>query len=183
LSWVDLFKLYGKVEPNITRLRLKLGNDLDSDVGDVIGFITQDPTRSNILFFTPDTDVLPTVSVSPITRIIDPRKDIPGITLPVPAIGQRYLLSSSEVDSNDLAIIGNVPGNIWGNISAHNNDIIEYTNSGWVVSFNSIASTSNQYTINTSNNAYYMYNGETWVYVYYGIFPNGFWRIENLIKT
>lgn len=186
LSWNSLIQKYGQITPNITKIRLKLTEDLDYDANDIIGTIEEDPIHQNILFFTPDTDTLPINTLNPILDIIDPTEIYPGHNLPASFAGQRYLLTSSNSANLEPAIAPNVPNSPWGQfLVAYPNDIIEYNGINWVVSFDSRSTINKEYVINTSNNSQYAYDPITkeWSYSYYGIYDAGLWRIDNIIQA
>lgn len=181
LNWESLFKAYGRIEPGITNIRLKLNTDLDVTDTDVIGTIAQDPTRPNVLFFNPDIDTLPANTLPSITTIIDPTISWPGNNLPVAISGQRYLLTGG--DNNEPVFPPGIDNSPWGNnIVAYTNDIIQYNGTEWVVIFDSTSATGKNYTINNSNNSQYMFSDNVWSYSYFGTYSPGYWRITNLIK-
>lgn len=182
LSWQKLIQAYGQITPDITKLRLKLDPDLDVTSSDIIGSIVQDPSRSNVLLFSPDTDTLPTNTLLPISSIIDPTEIWPGNGLPGAIAGQRYLLTSS--DSTEPAIPPGVPTSPWGqNIVAYPNDIIEFNGIDWIVIFDSKNTTDKNYVINNSNGIQYTFDGIEWTYTYYGVYSPGYWRIDNIIQA
>jgi len=183
LNWQTLFAAYGKIEPNITKLRLKLNPDIEVDTTDVIGTIVFDEAQPNMLYFTPDESTLPVNTILPINDIIDPTSIWPGNGLPNAAAKQRYLLTS-YYDNNDPAFPPGVPTSPWGSdIVAYPNDIIQFNGISWEVIFNSKTATGLNYVINNSNGSQYMFNGQEWVYSYYGTYSPGYWRIDNLIQV
>jgi len=186
LSWATLIQLYGQITPNITELTLKLDPNIEVDTSDVIGTIAQDPTRQNVLLFTPDTATLPGNTILPISAIIDPTEVYPGNGLPAAMAGQRYLLTSRDSAGEEPAIPPNVPTSPWGfNIVAYPNDIIEYNGVQWVVIFDSKTATGNSYVVNNSNSSQYTYDASTgqWSYTYYGQYAPGYWILDNLVSA
>ncbi len=186
LSWLTLIELYGQITPNITKIRLKLDPDLDVDDADIIGGIIQDPTRQNVLLFTPDADTLPANTILPIYAIIDPTEVTPGNGLPGAIAGQRYLLTSHSSDGEEPAIPPNVPNSPWGqNIIAYPNDIIEFNGIKWIVIFDSRNSVGKNYVINNTNSSQYMFDSAVneWTYTYYGQYMPGYWRIDGIISA
>lgn len=184
LSWFSLIQKYGQITPNITKIRLKLDPNLDITDTDIIGGIVQDPVNQNILFFTPDIDTLPQTNMAPILDIIDPSEMWPGHQLPSVSAGQRYLLASSNSQSEEPAIPDNVHTSPWGQfLVAYTNDIIEYNGISWVVSFNSRAAIGKSYVINNSNGAQYTFFEGQWSYTYFGTYSAGLWRIDNIIQA
>ena len=113
LAWWRFLTLYGTVKPygtygvNASQIRLKTVDDLTQTNSDVVGWIELDNVNQNILYWTPDGESLPTVTMPPINAIVNPMTSGPGINLPAAASGQRYLLTE------------NVPivSQSWGNIS------------------------------------------------------------------
>lgn len=186
LSWQQLIEIYGQITPNITNIRLKLDPDLDVSDSDIIGGIVQDPTRKNVLLFTPDIDTLPANTILPILSIIDPAEVTPGNGLPASLPGQRYLLTSYNSVGEEPAIPPGVSTSPWGqNVVAYPNDIIEFNGVNWVVIFDSINATGKNYVINNTNSSQYTFDASVkeWTYTYLGSYLPGFWRIDNIIKA
>lgn len=186
LSWQTLIQKYGQITPNITSIRLKLDPNIDVTDTDIIGTIAQDPSRQNVLLFTPDIDTLPSNTIPPIAEIIDPKEVTPGNGLPVAVAGQRYLLTSHDSVGEEPAIPPMVSTSPWGsNIVAYPNDIIEFNGVSWTVIFDSRNSSGKNYVINNSNSSQYMFDSETqeWTYTYYGTYNQGYWRIDNIISA
>lgn len=184
LSWQDLIQKYGQITANITKIRLKLDPNLDVTSSDIIGGITQDLTRQNVLFFNVDADTMPGNTLSPITAIIDPTEVTPGNGLPAAVPGQRYLLTSANSITEEPAIPPNVSTSPWGQyLVAYVNDIIEYNGNSWSVAFDSRNSVGKNYVVNNTNSSQYMYDGSSWTYTYYGIYSPGYWRIDNIISA
>lgn len=184
LDWQTLINLYGQIDPNITKIRLKLDPNIDITDSDIIGGIALDPNRKNVLFFAPDVDTLPSNTILPINDIIDPTEVVPGDGLPVAATGQRYLLTSQDSAGEEPAIPISVLNGPWGNgIVAYPNDVIEFNGVNWVVVFDSRTSTGKNYLINNSDSTQYMFDGTNWAYTYYGTYAPGYWRIDNIIDS
>lgn len=186
LSWQSLIQKYGQITPNITSIRLKLDPNLDVTDSDIIGGIEQDELRPNVLFFTPDVDTLPANTILPIADIIDPTEIWPGNGLPMAQPGQRYLLTAHNSAGEEPAIPPMVSTSPWGNnIVAYPNDIIEFNNGSWSVVFDSRNSTGKNYVINNTNSCQYMFDSVTqeWTYTYYGVYNQGYWRIDNIIQA
>ena len=186
LSWQELIQKYGQITPNITNIRLKLDPDLDVTDSDIIGLIEQDPTRQNVLLFTPDIDTLPANTIPQILNIIDPTEVTPGNGLPLAAAGQRYLLTSHDSAGEEPAIPPMVTGSPWAtnaNFIAYPNDIIEFNGINWVVIFDSRNTVGLNYVVNMSNSSQYTFDGVNWTYTYYGIYAPGYWRVDNIISA
>lgn len=183
-SWQELIQKYGQITPNITKLRLKLDPNIDVDTMDIIGTIEQDISRPNVLFFTPDLDTLPGNTLPPISAIIDPTEVQPGNGLPIAAPGQRYLLVSSVSAGEEPAIPPGISTSPWGaGIVAYPNDIIEYNGGSWSVVFDSQNSTGPSYVVNNTNGYQYTFDGTEWAYTYYGVYPPGYWRVDNITNS
>ncbi len=183
-SWQKLIQIYGQITPNITKIRLKLDPNIDVSDTDIIGGILQDPTRENVLIFTPDVDTLPANTIPPILAIIDPIEVTPGNGLPAAVAGQRYLLTSQDSAGEEPAIPPGVAISPWGSsIAAYPNDIIEFNGTSWKVIFDSRNSTGLNYVVNNSDNTQYTFDGINWAYTYYGQYAPGYWRIDNIVQT
>jgi hypothetical protein len=105
-----------------------------------------------------------------VTAIIDPQRSAPGINgLPLAQAGQRYLLLNpiNKVDA-------------WNNngvdFTANTYDIIEYTGSNWMVSWQSDTEIL-QYVTNLTTGIQYKWNGENWVKSWEGEYPSGQWSL------
>jgi hypothetical protein len=184
LNWQSLIQKYGQITPNITKIRLKLDPNIEVSDSDIIGSITQDPARQNVLFFVPDVDTMPASTIPPINDIIDPTEVTPGDGLPIAAVGQRYLLTSSDSAGEETAIPAGVTTSPWGpNIIAYPNDVIEFNGGSWKVIFDSKNSTGLNYVVNNSNGIQYTFDGKNWHYTYLGIYSPGYWRIDNIISA
>ncbi len=183
-SWQKLIQIYGQIEPNITKIRLKLNPDIDVSDTDIIGSIVEDTTRQNVLIFTPDIDTLPANTIPPINDIVDPTEMTPGDGLPIAVAGQRYLLTSANSAGEEPAIPMGVSTSPWGsNIVAYPNDVIEFNGIAWKVIFDSRNATGLNYLVNNSDSTQYTFDGKQWSYTYYGQYAPGYWRIDNIIQA
>jgi hypothetical protein len=184
LNWETLIETYGQITPNITSLRLKLDPNLDVTDSDIIGNISQDPIRKNVLLFSPDIDTLPANTILPILDIIDPVEVSPGNGIPTAVAGQRYLLTSSNSSGEDPAFPPGVITSPWGQtLIAYPNDIIEFNGISWMVIFDSKNAVGKNYVVNNSNSSQYMFDAaiKEWTYTYYGTYQPGYWRIDGII--
>ncbi len=181
LSWESLFAVYGTIDPARTTLTLKTDDNIEDTLGDILGTLEVSDTEQNIATFVVDADTLPTtIGSGPVTDLINPSVSYPGDSLPAAAAGQRYLLLTNEQDGGGEALIaqdaeGNNP---WGNITAFENDIIEYNGSDWFVSFDAATVTAPQYVMNASDSQHYKFDGEQWVFTYLATFNPGYWRVS-----
>lgn len=181
LSWESLFAVYGRIEPETTNLRLKTGDDIEDTSGDIIGSLEISETEPNKGVFRVDVDTLPmTIPSGPVTAIIDPTKSYPGKGLPAAAAGQRYLLLDTKgvTMGEEPLIPQNVVSNPWGNVTAYENDIIEWNGTNWFVSFDASEASGTVYVRNVDDGQHYRYANGEWIYTYLGEYMPGYWRIE-----
>ena len=167
--WPAVIGTYGGFRPGITQIRL---NSQWDETVDIIGTVSYDPSDERFLLFDVDTDTVPQNTLSPVDAVIDPLLSGPGSGLPNAAAGQRYLILEA-IGSVDNAI----PAVAWGNLVAQANDIIECTNTGWQVSFDSSTGVNVQYTTNITTGLQYLWTGQQWVKSYEGLYPGGSWSI------
>jgi hypothetical protein len=168
-SWSSLIEMYDKeVQDSISLLKLKIIDDLDDDTQDIAGTIAINPADDTQLVFNLDTDTLPASTIGDVNKIIDPTKNYPGDgTLPDLAYGQRYLITEDLGD-----------GYTNWNVVASANDIIEYGDTGWTVSFD--ASTKSDTTATSKNlntNKVYRWTGKLWMSIYEGEYNPGYWTL------
>ena len=167
--WPAVIGAYGGFRPGISQIRLN--NQWDESL-DIIGTVSYDPLDERFLLFDVDTDTIPQNTLAAVNAIIDPLISGPGAGLAVATAGQRYLIL------NDIGNPDNIdPAEAWGNLVASANDIIEYNGSEWIVSFDSRASTSIQYTTNITTGLQYLWTGSQWVKSYEGLYPAGSWSL------
>jgi hypothetical protein len=180
-DWRLLFSAYGRIDPENTRLRLKTGDDIEDDAGDILGSLAVSETEVNKAIFTVDVDTLPfTLPSGPVTAIIDPTRRYPGSGLPPAIAGQRYLLLDTQGQTNgEERLIGqNTGGNPWGSVDAWENDIIEYNGTSWFVSFSARAAQGTVYVRNIDDGQHYRYEDDVWAYTYIATYNPGYFRIE-----
>ena len=168
-SWSSLIEMYDKeVQDSISLLKLKIIDDLDDETQDIAGTIAINPADDTQLVFNLDTDTLPASTIGDVNKIIDPTKNYPGDgTLPDLAYGQRYLITEDLGD-----------GYTNWNVVASANDIIEYGDTGWTVSFD--ASTKSDTTATSKNlntNKVYRWTGKLWMSIYEGEYNPGYWTL------
>jgi hypothetical protein len=167
--WPAVIGVYGGFRPGITQIRLN--SQWDESV-DIIGTVSYDPTDERFMLFDVDADTVPQNTLAPVDAVIDPLLSGPDAGLPAAAIGQRYLILES-VGSPDNP----VPAVAWGSLVAGANDIIEYTATGWQVSFDSSTGINVQYVTNITTGLQYLWTGQQWVKSYEGLYPSGAWSI------
>jgi hypothetical protein len=167
--WPAVIGMYGGFRPGITQIRL---NSQWDETVDIIGTVSYDPTDERFLLFDVDADTVPQNTLPPVDAVIDPLLSGPGAGLPSAVIGQRYLILEA-VGSPDNP----VPAVAWGSLVAGANDIIEYTATGWQVTFDSATGVNVQYVTNITTGLQYLWTGQQWVKSYEGIYPSGSWSI------
>lgn len=175
LAWWRLFEAFGTVNTyadianNASQLRIKQSQDLDSTAEDVVGWISYHPTDQNRILWRVDTESLPRMTVNSINAIIDPTKKGPNNGLPLPVLGQRYLLIET-IPTGSAA---------WGNIVADADDIIEYTETGWKLSFSAAANqNSTQFVTNLFTGKIYTWKNSQWSLYLDQTYTPGYWRIS-----
>jgi hypothetical protein len=174
-KWSDLIVKYGTLVPAHSALRLIHSIDDGYSNLDVIGTI-QYGTQPNQLVWQVNVDTLPSNTLPAINAIINPLTTYPGATLangtifPAAVSGQSYMITE------DVA-----GGIAWGQgINASAGDIITYTNSGWVISFDASQATSIQFVSNLSSGAQLKYDPTAgrWQMAIDGTYYAGYWRLQ-----
>lgn len=175
LSWKDLLDVYGYINPEVTRVRLKPTDIIEDFDNDILGSLAY-TERSNVLKVTIDRDTLPALTVGTVIKVIDPQQVYPGNGIDAPVAGDRYIVIAPNADGEESAI---ADAHIyWGNFKAKENDIIEYDGLNWFISFNSDSEAIEIAFDNDSQSLLKFNNG--WEFLYFGVYFPGYWRIENL---
>ena len=183
LSWVALFEEYGNIEANETRMRLKLDSDIEVDDFDILGTVKLDPNRADILIFEVDKDTLPrTLDGGPVKDIIDPQVTFPGVGVPAPVAGDRYLMIGDMTDGEEGVVADDGGRHPWGGLVAWEGDIVEWNGREWFVAFDASENSGGAYVVNLRSMNHYRYDGTQWVYTYMGDYFPGYWRMENLSR-
>lgn len=164
-SWVAITESFGQLTETST-LKLNLTNDSENDSDNIVGTVELNNADLSELIFTVDTDTLPSDTVSPIAKIIDPSLSYPGSGLPASSVGQRYLITERTIQASSP----------WG-LDADPNDIIQYTGSAWTVVFDASNITTEQYVTNTYTGRQYRWTGAEWVSSYEGEYMPGFFKL------
>jgi hypothetical protein len=134
LAWWRYLTLYGTVRSysdygsNGSQIRLKTVDDLSQTNSDIVGWINLDPIDQNILYWTPDQESFPNVTLAPVNAIVDPQVSGPGINLPAAAAGQRYLLTTGVPYTSSA----------WGTVSIAGNQLVTTELGTWMQDTNFI---------------------------------------------
>jgi hypothetical protein len=99
--WQAVINAYGTIRPGISQIRIE--NPFVPN-GEIVGTIAFNPTDDRLMIYNIDIDTLPQNSLTPIDRIIDPQAKTPGLELPQPANGQRYLVVN-DIPSNNYQLV------------------------------------------------------------------------------
>ena len=177
-KWRDLIEQYdAQLVDNISLLRLRPISDLEVVDFDFIGRISYHPTDDNRLIWTADLETIPADTLTVVDAIIDPDRNIPGADLnsgglPIAANNQRYIIGANDI--RPLA-----QGDIWSNIDADLNDIIEFNGGVWSVSFDASAATGDEHTTNsfTGKKLKFDFALQDWIIIPDGVWKPGFWRL------
>lgn len=164
--WRTLLDVQGQIRSS-SLLELNLSNDDEDRTFLVFGSVAENPLDPTSLVFTLDTDTLPSNTLVSVDKIIDPRESQPGGTLPVSAVGQRYLITED--------ISSSFP-NTWS-LQASADDIIEYNGSDWVVVFDASESTELEWLTNSFTNQQYKWDGSQWISSWQGTYNPAYWRL------
>jgi len=168
--WPAVIGLYGGFRPGISQIRLY--NQWGTE-DEVIGTVSYDPTDERFLLFDVDTDTIPQNTLGPVDSVIDPLLSAPDAGLPSAEEGQRYLILN-DIGSTENEYFSQA----WGPLVAQANDIIQYNEGFWEVTFGSTTNTTNiQYTTNITTGLQYLWTGSNWVKSYEGLYPGGEWSL------
>lgn len=173
--WDDLIAGFGTLRSGVSEVRLRHPNGIH----EVIGTVAPHPTDDSILLYSPNIDTLPANSVRAINAIIDPLTvDINQLGLLTPTVGTRYLILNpiGSYNNGEAAIAWDVNK---PNFVANRNDVIEYTSSGWVVSFDSANTSDYQFVTNLTTGIQYKwdYQQSEWVKSVEGIYGPQDWSM------
>jgi hypothetical protein len=168
--WSQLIDRYGTLKNNFSRIRLFWHNDLERPDEDIVGRIEYDPNDPSLLLFFPDLDTLPSMTLDAVNAVINPHVRAPGAGLPLPTLGDRYLLEDELGDGSVL----------WGSgfVAAKPGDIIQWNGSNWQVDFDFESNVSVNYVIDLETNVRYEINDKGFFPLISRIYKNGFWRLQ-----
>ena len=170
-SWDELFARYkGQLRDGISLMRLRPVSDIENDSFDYVGRLSRH-NDTNKLYWTAELYSIPQDTLGVVDAIIDPMKNLPNKELPPPANGQKYLLTNS--------IVSQAQSNVWSNISANANDIIEFNGSEWVKIFDSTSGSGVEYITNgfTGKKMKFDPDSKEWIILPDGIWNPGYFRI------
>lgn len=166
-TWRSIIEMYGTLVTGQSEIRLQL------PIGDeLIGSIAYHPTDPKILLFEPNNDTMPSNTIDAVDAIINPINVVVDSSLLTPTSGTRYLITES-IGSYD-----NLHGSeIWADLVANANDIIEFNGSVWQVVFDSQNEPNTEYATNTNTGVQYRWTGEEWIKSVEGLYQGGEWSI------
>ena len=162
--WKSFLNVYGKVNPGVSQIWLE-NPFMDTPI---VGTIAFNPTDDRLLIYDIDTRTLPQNTLQAVDSVVDPLVKSPGNGLPAPYNGQRYLIVES-IDSTQ-AYDENAG---WGHLRASANDIIEYHNGAWGISFDSRNLTHTEYVTNVTTGVQYRYANGQWMKSWEGWYSEG----------
>jgi hypothetical protein len=165
-TWRAVIEIYGTLITGASEIRLALPTGTE-----LIGSITYHPTDPSILLFEPIEDTMPSNTLTAVDAIINPTNVIVDSGLLNPAAGTRYLITDNIGSANNLH-----GSEVWGDLVAQVNDVIEY-NSTWQVVFDSQQQSDIQYITNTNTGVQYRWTGSDWVKSVEGVYRGGDWSI------
>jgi hypothetical protein len=173
LRWQDVVNTYGELRNGISQVRLRF--EYPDGMHEIVGTVAYDPTDESNLLFTPIPSTLPANTLDAVTAIIDPFTVEVNSALLTPVLGTRYLILNPIGEaSTDPAVAWR--GAEGTNLLAKANDIIEWTGSYWVISFDS-HDPGTQYVTNMNTTVQYRWTGESWVKSYEGLYHSGDWSL------
>lgn len=171
LYWSALLDVYGTIRPGSSQIWLQ-NPYMDTEI---VGYISFNPDDDRLLIFNVDQDTLPQNTLTAVNSIINPMVKGPGVGLPVPAHGDRYLIVE---DIGDSSILSENTSN-WGSVVAYANDIVEYDGATqqWFVAFNSIEAANVQFVTNLTTQVQYRFADKSWMKSYEGWYEEGDYSI------
>jgi hypothetical protein len=173
IPWRGVINYIGEIANGVSLMAF-----VDENTGNnVIGTISYDPTDDTVLLFNVDTSTIPSNTILAVDRIIDPTVAAPGVNLPAPSNGQRYLIINNQ--------IGNANGTgaaAWQNSDnsvtyVHPNDIIQYNGSRWNVVFDSTVIVSEEFVTNAYTGIQYKWLNGMWQKSWEGLYSEGYWLL------
>ena len=166
VNWKMLLEQYGKVVSGTSQIRLTQPNG-----NEIIGTIATTTLDDTILLYNPDSDTIPSNTLTAVKKSVNPSTFDPG----TPANGDRYLVINDVGDST-----ATMQSATWGTLVATVGDIIEYngTTKKWNIAFDASDPDSTQhYVTNLNTGIQYRWDGTEWKKSYEGIYAAGKWSI------
>lgn len=167
-SWFNLLERYpGNFKSGLSQIRLSKDTG-----GEIVAYISVNPTNDNIMNLIFDEDTLPANTLinerGTIDAIVNPETFKPTNT----AVNTRYLLLEPIV-ATDIK---------WKNydgtdVVANENDIIEWNGEDWIVVFDSKTVTDIVYITNSFTGIQYKWDGTQWLKSVEGVYDNYKWRL------
>jgi hypothetical protein len=173
VMWPAVVNMFGALQNGISQIRLD--NLYDGTV--IVGTVAYHPSDERFLLFTVDQDTVPQNTLPPVNAIVDPQRNGPGAGLPAAVDGQRYLLvnnTGTEDFSSGAAAWQGINGEI---LYAQANDIVQYSNSRWNISFDSSQPSDVQFVTNLTTSIQYRWADQQWLKSYEGLYPEGEWSL------
>lgn len=166
--WHNLINMYGSLNAGVSQIKLQQPDNRT----EVIGTLAYNPLDDTKMIFDVVTNTLPTNDLAAINAVVDPTKSGPGEGLAAAVAGQRYMLLH---DMGDTSTYHNPT--IWGHTIANENDIIEYTGTEWIVSFNSQEVEGVHFVTNLTTGIQYVWDETQWQKSVDGYYSPGLWTI------
>jgi hypothetical protein len=174
ITWPAVINAYGVLRPGISYITL---DDPAAPDNYIVGTITINPADDRLIIFNIDPDTAPQNTLDPITAIIDPLTSGPADGLDSSQDGQRYLITEATGNVNNASNPSAWVGAGGQPLIANANDIIEYSNGWWQVSFNSEQTPTPQYVTNLNTSIQYRWTGTQWTKSIDGLYNGGSWSI------
>lgn len=174
VKWPNVISIYGALRPGISYVTLD--NPWNPD-DSIVGTVVVNPSDDRLFIISIDPDTAPQNTLDPVTAIVNPLVSAPGIGLPTPAVGQRYILTegtgaSANADNPSAWLgTGNQP------LIAGANDIIYYDGARWRIEFDSSEQSAVQYVTNLTTGIQYKWTGDQWVKSIDGLYEGGSWNL------
>jgi T4-like virus Myoviridae tail sheath stabiliser len=175
IAWRPVINTFGEITNGVSLMYLQ--DELTGRL--IVGTISYNPLDPYQLLFTVDPATIPSNTLPPINRIVDPLSQGPGAGLPAAARGQRYLLTNplgSYQNSSQNAPLA------WRNADGTSpvalaQDIIEYDGQAWHKTFDGQNAPLTQYLTNETTGIQYRWTGSRWTKSWEGIYQEGLWSI------
>lgn len=177
VTWNNLLISYGPQLFNDKEVSIRLITTVDNqESNEFFGTLERHPNDDRKMIVDIDEDSFPGVidSVSPVNKVINPKRTYPGNGIPFPKGGEKYLVVSNSTDP----LITPESKSPWGNITFSSNDIIMYNGAGWEVVFDATEEEDDQYVKDIDTGYILRFTGNDWIHGYFGEYKPGYWRIQ-----